>query len=244
MQGQVEVRRAGDRFVTRSGGVESRHSFSFGEHYDPDDVGHALLVAHNDDTLEPGAGYPTHPHRDLEIVTWVLHGGLRHEDTMGNSGVVVPRLAQRMSAGRGVQHSELNDARTGSRVRFVQMWVPPDQDGLEPSYAQHDVAADLAGGELVPVASGTTRYRDEAAVRIHNDAATLHVAQLAAGQRVEVPDAPYAHVFLARGDGMLEATGGLGEGDAVRVTGAGPLRFTAGGAGAELLVWEMHRTHR
>jgi quercetin 2,3-dioxygenase len=242
VQEQVQVRRARDRFVSRDQGVESRHSFSFGPHYDPGNVGHALLAAHNDDVLEAGSGYPTHPHRDLEIVTWVLDGGLRHEDTAGNAGVVVPGLAQRMSAGHGVLHSERNDAATGPRVRFVQMWVPPTEDGLEPSYAQYDVSAALRGGELVPVASGSARHRTQAAVRIHNEAATLHVARLPAGRPVTVPDAPYVHVFAARGAVRLESAGELGEGDAARLTGAGARLLTATDAGAEVLVWEMHRT--
>lgn len=241
-QGSVEVRRSGDRFVTRGDGLESRHSFSFGAHYDPGNVGHALLVAHNDDVLRPGAGYPTHPHRDLEIVTWVVEGGLRHADSRGNSGLVVPGLAQRLSAGQGVRHSEVNDTASGSRVRFVQMWVPPDESGLDPTYAQRDVSTDLVTDRLVPVASGATRHRPDTAVRIHNGAATLHAGRLSPGGRVTVPEAPYVHLFLARGAGDLESVGRLGEGDAVRLTGAGARRFTAAASGAELLAWEMHRT--
>ena len=150
----VEVRRPESRATTRADGLVSRHSFSFGPHYDPSDVGHAVLVAHNDDRVEAGAGYDTHPHRDLEIVTWVLDGGLRHEDSEGHGGVVVPGLLQRLSAGSGVRHAEHHDVASGPTVRFVQMWVLPDEPGLTPSYAQHDVGPLLAGGDLVPVASG------------------------------------------------------------------------------------------
>ncbi len=150
----TDVRRAADRFRTESDGIVSRHSFSFGAHYDPANVGHALLVAHNDDVVAPGSGYATHPHRDLEVVTWVLDGGLRHEDSRGNSGLVVPGLVQRLSAGSGVLHAERNDAATGTSVRFVQMWVRPDQPGGDPSYAQHDATTDLVGGGLVPLAGG------------------------------------------------------------------------------------------
>jgi hypothetical protein len=145
----LEVRRAADRFVTETAGIVSRHSFSFGAHYDPGNVGHALLVAHNDDVVAPGAGYDTHPHRDLEILTWVLDGGLRHEDSRGETGLVVPGLVQRLSAGDGVLHSERNDAATGASVRFVQMWLRPDEPGGEPSYAQHDAGPELSSGELV-----------------------------------------------------------------------------------------------
>jgi quercetin 2,3-dioxygenase len=241
----VEVRRAESRATTRADGLVSRHSFSFGPHYDPGDVGHAVLVAHNDDRVEAGAGYDTHPHRDLEIVTWVLDGGLRHEDSEGHGGVVVPGLLQRLSAGSGVRHAEHHDVASGPTVRFVQMWVLPDEPGLTPSYAQHDVGPLLAGGDLVPVASGRrgpgSGAGSDAAVPVHNRDATFHVARLAGGQAVELPDAPYLHVFVARGGADLEAAGPLAEGDAVRLTGAGGVRLTAAGPGCEVLVWEMHR---
>ena len=236
----VEVRRATSRPSTSADGLVSRHSFSFGPHYDPDNVGHAVLVAHNDDDIRSGAGYASHPHRDLEIVTWVLEGGLRHEDSEGHAGVVVPGLLQRLSAGSGVRHSEHHDLASGPGVHFVQMWVLPDEAGLTPSYAQHDVGPRLDGGDLVPVASGRPGLRADVAVPVHNRDATLHVARLADGASVELPDAPYLHVFVARGAAGLEAAGRLDEGDAVRLTGAGGVRLTAAGP-CEVLVWEMHR---
>jgi redox-sensitive bicupin YhaK (pirin superfamily) len=235
-----EGRRAADRPATRADGLVSRHSFSFGTHYDPANVGHGVLVAHNDDTVERGRGYDTHPHRDLEIVTWVLDGGLRHADADGLSdraGVVVPGLVQRLSAGSGVRHSEHHDPSSGPSVRFVQMWVLPDAPGGEPSYAQADVATALAGGALVPVASG----RGEAAVPIRNRDATLHVARLRAGTSVLLPDAPYVHLFVARGGADVEGAGRLDEADAARFTAEGQARVTAGSDGSEVAVWEMHR---
>src|SRR3954447_555726 len=126
----IEVRRSGDRFVTVAAGRTTRHSFSFDRHYDPANVELGFLVCHNDDLVAPGHGYPTHPHRDLEIVTWVLAGGLRHEDSTGEGGVVRPGLVQRLSAGRGVLHAEVTDG--PEPVRFVQMWVRPDEPGLVP----------------------------------------------------------------------------------------------------------------
>lgn len=236
----VEVRRAADRPRTSTPGLVSRHSFSFGSHYDPDDVGHGVLVAHNDDDIRAGAGYPTHPHRDLEIVTWVLEGGLRHEDSDGHAGLVVPGVLQRLSAGSGVRHSEHHDPASGPAVRFVQMWVLPDAPGLTPSYAQCDVGPLLDGGGLVPVASGRPGLRGEVPVGVHNRDATLHVARLATGGSVELPGAPYLHVFLASGSATLETAGPLDEGDAVRLAGAGGVRLTAT-APCEALVWEMHR---
>ena len=236
----VEVRRSGSRPTTTADGLVSRHSFSFGPHYDPVNVGHALLVAHNDDDLRAGAGYDTHPHRDLEIVTWVLEGGLRHQDSNGHTGVVVPGQLQRLSAGSGVRHSEHHDPGCGPAVRFVQMWVQPDEPGLVPSYAQHDVGPQLDAGALVPVASGRPALRDQVAVLVHNREVTLHVARLAGGASVGLPDAPYLHLFVARGAAELEVAGRLAEGDTVRLTAAGGARLAASPM-CELLVWEMHR---
>jgi redox-sensitive bicupin YhaK (pirin superfamily) len=239
---RVDVRRAADRFSTETEGIVSRHSFSFGTHYDPSNVGHALLVAHNDDVVAPGGGYGTHPHQDLEILTWVLDGGLRHEDSRGNTGLVVPGLAQRLSAGSGVLHSERNDAATGPSVRFVQMWVLPDEPGTEPGYAQRDVGTALDGHALVTVASGMPRHREVAAVPIGASGAALHVARLGAAGSVEVPDAPHVHLFVARGAADLEDAGRLEEGDAARLTAAGPRRLVAGPHGCEVLAWEMWAT--
>jgi redox-sensitive bicupin YhaK (pirin superfamily) len=231
----TDVRRAADRFRTVADGIESRHSFSFGTHYDPANIAHALLVAHNDDVVAPGSGYGTHPHRDLEIVTWVLDGGLRHEDSRGHSGLVVPGLVQRLSAGDGVLHAERNDAGTGPSVRFVQMWVRPDEPGGEPSYAQHDATADLADGGLVPLAG------DGSPVTLGARGATLSGARLATAGAVDLPDAPAVHLFVARGGAQLEGVGSLAEGDAVRLTDAGARRLVAGDAGAEILAWAMPR---
>lgn len=233
----TEVRRAADRFTTEAEGRTTRHSFSFDRHYDPGNVGHALLVAHNDDLLAPGHGYDLHPHRDTEIVTWVLEGSLVHQDSRGHAGVLGPGLAQAMSAGSGVLHSERNDAPGADRpTRFVQMWVRPDEPGLDPSYDQRDVTDALGSGDLVPLASG--RRGVAAAVRVHADAA-LHVARLSSGGSVLLPDAPHLHVFVAAGSVDLEGAGRLGPADAVRLTGAGGQRVTAA-ADAEVLVWEMH----
>ncbi|MBB5791628.1 pirin family protein [Jiangella mangrovi] len=233
----ADVRRAGDRFVTPGDGVVSRHSFSFGPHYDPGNVGFGLLVVANDDVASAGGGYATHPHRDVEIVTWVLAGALAHQDTAGHGGELVPGVAQRMSAGRGVRHSELA---AGAGARFVQMWLPPTTAGADPSYGQADVTADLAGGGLVPVVSGLRRHAHAVAVGLGQDAAALHVGRLRAGERVTLPSAPFVHVYVAAGAVDVETVGPLAEGEAVRFTDEGGRTVTAAAGGAELLVWEMH----
>jgi redox-sensitive bicupin YhaK (pirin superfamily) len=241
----VDVRRAADRFATRLDWLASAHSFSFGRHYDPRNTGHGLLLVNNDDVVTAGAGFETHPHRDMEIVTWVLEGSLVHQDSEGHSGVVYPGLAQRMSAGRGILHSEKNDAWRvdGSTprgpVHFVQMWVVPDERGTAPGYEQLELSdAHLRSG-LVPVASGMDRHDGETAIRIGQRDAALHATRLEAGDSVVLPEAPYLHVFVPRGTVELEGAGALAEGDAVRLTASGGQRLTATSA-AEVLVWEMH----
>jgi quercetin 2,3-dioxygenase len=238
MAGVIDVRRAAERFTTRAEGIVTRHSFSFGTHYDPGNVGFAVLVAHNDDVVAPGHGYGTHPHRDTEIVTWVLEGRLRHEDSQGNAGVIHPGLAQRMSAGRGVLHSERNDEPgAGVPTRFVQMWLRPDEPDLDPSYQQHDLSASLAPGTgLLPVASGIVGL--DAAVRVFTSGAALHVARLTAGEAVVLPDAPRLHLFVALGSVDLESAGRLGEGDAARIAVDGGPHLTAV-TSAEVLVWQL-----
>ena len=244
----VDIRRAADRDATRIDWLDSKHSFSFGRHYDPLNTHHGLLLVSNDDVVRPGAGFETHPHRDMEIVTWVLRGSLVHQDSTGHAGVIYPGLAQRMSAGTGILHSEKNDAyrldpdrAEQAPVRFVQMWVVPDADGVTPGYEQLEVADELLSGGLVPVASGLPKHDGAAAIRIANRYAGLYAARLRPGQSVQLPEAPYLHLFVAVGAVDLEGAGALTEGDAVRFTATGGQRVTAT-TDAELLVWEMHAT--
>lgn len=249
----IDVHRGGDRMKTRVAWLDSKHSFSFGEHYDPDNTHHGLLLVNNEDIVSPGRGFDTHPHRDMEIVTWVLSGSLVHQDSLGHSGVVYPGLAQRMSAGTGILHSEKNDSwrlaadrgGTGEHtepVHFVQMWVVPDEPGLTPGYQQLEIDEELAGGGLVTVASGLPRYRDRTAIAIASSHSALHAARMAVPGRVrsvELPEAPYLHLFVARGEVEMEGVGTLYEGDAVRLTRSGGQRIVAN-LPSEVLVWEMH----
>jgi redox-sensitive bicupin YhaK (pirin superfamily) len=246
MGAAIDIRRAADRAVTKIDWLDSKHSFSFGHNYDPDNTHHGLLLVNNDDIVKPGSGFETHPHRDMEIVTWVLRGSLVHQDSTGHSGIIYPGLAQRMSAGRGILHSEKNDSWTldGSQshtepVRFVQMWVVPDESGADPGYQQLEIDDELLSGGLITIASGMPEHRDAAAINIRNRYAALHGARLQAGDSVELPDAPYLHLFVPRGSVTLEDAGALQEGDAVRFTAAGGRRLTAT-APSEILVWEMH----
>jgi quercetin 2,3-dioxygenase len=253
---RVDVRHAGDRSATRLAWLDSKHSFSFGlRRSDPGNMHHGLLLVNNEDLVQPGAGFETHPHRDMEIVTWVLRGSLVHQDSTGHSGVVYPGLAQRMSAGTGILHSEKNDVRgaAGTQhtdlgetapgqtdpVHFIQMWVVPDEAGITPGYEQLEIDGELLSGGLITVASGMDRHRDVAAIRIKNRHAALHAARLQTGQHVLLPDAPYLHLFVTRGTVDLESAGPLSSGDAIRFTATGGQRVTAMEP-AEILAWEMH----
>ena len=255
----VDVRRAGTRARTRLDWLDSKHSFSFGRHYDPANTSFGLLLVNNDDVVAPGTGFETHPHRDTEIVTWVLDGALVHQDSEGHAGVIYPGLAQRMSAGTGILHSEKNDAwrllggtSHTDPVHFVQMWVVPDESDIDPGYEQLEVAGELLRGDLIPVASGMARHREVAAIRIGQRHAALHAARLDAGAAVTLPVAPYVHLFVARGAVELEGAGRLEAGDAARITGSAGQRVRGVGLGvgvglevglgvgvAEILVWEM-----
>lgn len=237
-QGRIDIRKADQRFLTRMGWLDSKHSFSFGPHYDPDNVGHGLLIVNNDDMVRPGTGFMTHPHQDMEIVTWVLDGELEHKDSEGNKGIIYPGLAQRMSAGTGIYHSEMNPS--GEKpVHFIQMWVPPDTERVKPGYEQLDVNRELEQGGLVPIASGKGHH---AAISICQKGAVLWGGRLKPGESVTIPQAPYAHLYVAGGAVELEGAGVLKAGDAARLTAAGPLRMTADAAsGAQVLIWESDR---
>ncbi|MGE0878558.1 MAG: pirin family protein [Acidimicrobiia bacterium] len=231
----ITVHRAATRPHTNVGWLDSRHSFSFGHHYDPANTHHGLLLVSNDDKVRAGSGFSTHPHRDMEIVTWVLEGELEHKDSEGNHGVIYPGLAQRMSAGTGIFHSEMNPSKTVD-VHFLQMWVLPDTEGTKPGYQQLDIGTELAKGGLVPVASGKGH---DAAISIGQRSAVLWAGKLQPGETVTVPDAPFVHVFVARGDAELEGAGALYEGDAVRLTAAAGRKLTADAStGAHVVIWE------
>jgi quercetin 2,3-dioxygenase len=174
----------------------------------------------------------------------VLNGSLVHQDSEGHSGVIYPNLAQRMTAGTGIRHSEKNDRAVGNpdvgqQLDLVQMWVVPDEAEVAPGYEQLELDPSGLQGQLAVVASGMARHRDQAAIRIRNRYAALHVARLQPGESVAVPDAPFVHVYVTRGQTHLEAEGLLGTGDAARLTAAGERRLGAAEP-SEVLIWEMH----
>ncbi|WP_059013514.1 pirin family protein [Streptomyces specialis] len=218
----LQVLRSGERF--RGGdpavGIDTRHAFSFGGFYDPDNVRFGPLTACNEERLAPGAGFPPHPHRDVEIVSWVVEGELTHEDALGRITVIAPGDVQRMTAGSGIRHAERNAG--PAPLRFVQMWLVPDRPGGAPEY---EVVRGIADG--TPYALPRT-------------AAVLHVRRLADGERTAVPAAPRVFAHVVRGAVTL-AGEPLGEGDSARLTDAGEAEVRAAGGPAELLLWELGR---
>ena len=246
MSSVIDVRRACERFHTRTGWLDSHHSFSFGHHRDPANTHFGLLLVSNDDVVAPGTGFETHPHRDMDIVTWVLDGALVHQDSTGHNGLIHPGLAQRMSAGTGILHSEKNDSWTltgepehRTPVHFVQMWVIPDEAGITPGYEQLDIGDELDRGGWTTLASGMPGHAGRRAIGIRQKHAALHVARIRPGETLQIATAPFVHLFVARGGVELESAGALATGDTARVTGSEGQRVTAGPDGAEVLMWEM-----
>ena len=232
----IEIRRSDTRVPTQLDWLDARGSFPMGHHpRDPENTHFGLLYVHQEDRIAPHAGFPTHPHREVEVVTWILEGALEHRDNTGGHGVIRPGQAQHMSTGTGVQHSEMNSFDEPAHV--VQMWVAPDQHGGEPYYANIDVAAALSAGGLVVIASGRL---DDPPARLRQNGATLWAGRLADANSIELPDAPFVHLFVTRGAVTLATDNTLEQGDAARLRSAGPLTVTGSDDEAEILVWEMH----
>ncbi|MFC7308585.1 pirin family protein [Streptomyces monticola] len=216
----MDVRRADERYRggDAAAGIESRHAFSFGPHYDPGNLRFGAIIACNEERLAPGAGFDEHPHSHTEIVTWVVQGELTHRDSTGHESVVRPGDVQRLSAGGGVRHVERNAGQ--DPLTFVQMWLAPLEPGGDPSY------------EVVHGIADSTPYAVPAA------GAMLHVRRLGPGERTAVPDAPFVYVHVVRGEvrlGDVELT----TGDSARISAEEGLELTAAST-AELLLWEMN----
>ena len=187
----LTIRKASDRGHAALGWLDSRHTFSFGEYYDPRHMGFRALRVINEDIVHGGGGFATHPHRDMEIVTYVLSGALAHEDSMGNGSTIRPNDVQRMSAGTGVTHSEHN-ASPSEAVHFLQIWILPVATGTTPSYEQRAFPIEEKRGRLRLVGAADGR---DGAVTIHQDVA-LYATVLAAGERVSHALAPDRHAWV------------------------------------------------
>jgi quercetin 2,3-dioxygenase len=226
------IQRANDRASFDFGWLKTHHSFSFAEYFDPKNTNWGALRVFNDDTVEPGKGFGTHPHRDMEIVTYVLRGELEHRDSLGHQGVVAPGGVQYVNAGSGVRHSEFNHSQT-SDVHFVQMWVLPRRAGGPPGYGQHSFGEEERRNRWLVVASGEVAI--DAPVTLGQDA-TLRVARLEEAELAYRFD-PARYGFLFVADGEVTANGErLGTGDAVRTYGITDLSIAGSG---ELVLWDV-----
>ncbi len=225
------IQRSKDRAYFDHGWLKTYHSFSFADYFDPENVQWGALRVFNDDTVIGGAGFPPHPHRDMDIVTYVLEGRLAHRDSMGNHGIVGPGGVQFMSAGTGVRHSEYNDDHD-AELHFVQMWVLPGALGQTPSYGQMDFTVEDRRNRWLRMVSGRNGVRTP--IRITQDA-TLSVSRLVQSRVVYDFD-PKRYGFLFVADGAVEANGEqLQKGDAVRLYDVA--RVDVNGSG-ELVLWD------
>jgi quercetin 2,3-dioxygenase len=210
----MRIIRAKDRFHLESDWLSAYWLFSFDRYYDPNNVTFGPLRVFNHDTVAGGGGFPTHPHREMEIVTYVLEGALRHKDSTGGAGLIRAGEVQRMTAGTGVAHSEFNPSEE-EPTKLLQMWVLPERAGLTPSYEQRRFTPEQRAGALLPIASGQDA---PGAVKIHQDA-TFYVSRLRSGDRVayELKPGRRAFFYVIEGEVTLNEER-LSEGDQARVT--------------------------
>ncbi|MDN3577398.1 pirin family protein [Chitinimonas viridis] len=230
----LTLRRSADRGYADHGWLKSFHSFSFAEYYDPKHMGFGPLRVINEDRVAPGAGFGTHGHRDMEIISYVLEGGLEHRDSMGNGSVIRPGDVQRMSAGKGVMHSEYNGSVDHS-VHFLQIWIMPSATGIAPGYEEKHFDAAQKRGRLCLIASPDAA---EGSVSVHQDA-RLYAGLFDAEEQgaLTIDPGRLAYVHLARGS--LQVNGqALEAGDALLLHGE-PLVTLAQGRDAEVLVFDM-----
>jgi len=231
----LRVRPAAERGTAEFGWLSSRHSFSFGHYYDPEHMGFRSLRVLNDDRVQPGQGFGTHPHRDMEIISVVVEGALEHKDSLGTGSVIRPGDVQRMTAGTGVRHSEFNPS-PGEDVRFLQIWIEPEREGLEPSYEQRAFPFDELRNAWRLVASHDGR---DGSLKVHQDA-SLYRAQLTQGSVVEHPIAAGRAGWIQVIEGEVEVNGHhLHEGDGAAIESTGSLVVTGAGDRSDVLLFDL-----
>jgi len=230
----LTIRRSAERGAADHGWLQSRHSFSFADYYDPHNTGFSALRVINEDRIAPGSGFGSHGHRDMEIISYVLAGELAHKDSMGNGSTIVPGDVQRMSAGKGVLHSEFNQAKDGV-THFLQIWIEPNVKGIAPSYEEkHFALADKRGGwRQIASPDGA-----EGSVLIHQDA-RVYVSALAPGDAALHALAPgrMAYLHVIRGAAAVNGNA-LATGDAARVVDEAALQVAAT-QDSELLLFDL-----
>jgi redox-sensitive bicupin YhaK (pirin superfamily) len=230
----IQVRKAQERGSTRLPWLDSRHTFSFGDYYDPAEAGFSVLRVINDDRVAPGGGFPSHGHRDMEIVTYVLEGALEHRDSIGNHSVIPAGDVQRMTAGTGIVHSEFNHSQS-QQVHFLQIWIMPAQAGLAPGYEQKTLERSPERGRLRLVVSGQPQ---DGALKIHQDA-RLYIGALDPGQSINarIDGGRRAYLQVARGTISVDGIN-LSEGDGARISDETGFAIK-GATAAEVLLFDL-----
>jgi redox-sensitive bicupin YhaK (pirin superfamily) len=231
----ITVRPSQERGIANFGWLDSRHTFSFGHYHDPDHMGFGPLRVINEDRVTPAAGFDTHGHRDMEIISYVLEGALEHRDSLGTGSVIRPGDVQIMSAGTGIRHSEFNHSKVDP-VHFLQIWVLPDRAGLQPRYDQKTFAADTRRGRLCLVASPDGA---EGSVVVHQDV-RLYTAVLDADGRIGHALRPGRRAWLQVARGTVEIDGEtLHAGDGAAITDVADVAITAAAADTEVLLFDL-----
>ncbi len=232
---EIRIRPAAERGVAEFGWLSSRHSFSFGQYYDPAHMGFGSLRVINDDRVQPGQGFGTHPHRDMEILSIVVAGALEHKDSLGTGSVIRPGEVQRMTAGTGVRHSEFNPS-PDDEAHFLQIWIEPRQTGLPPSYEQRAFAFDEMRNRWRLVASPDGK---DGSLTVHQDVALLR-SQLTRGARIDYPVKPGRQAWIQVIEGAVEINGArLEEGDGAAVASDGEVVVTGAGDWSDVLLFDL-----
>jgi redox-sensitive bicupin YhaK (pirin superfamily) len=228
-------RPAAERGAADHGWLQTRHSFSFAGYYDPRHMGFRSLRVINDDRVQPGQGFGTHPHRDMEIVTVVVEGALEHRDSMGNGSVIRPGEVQRMTAGTGVTHSEFNPS-AHDELRLLQIWIEPERVGLEPGYEQRAFPFEEHRNRWTLIASRSGR---SGSLTIHQDA-EIHRSSIDGGHELELEVAPDRHLWIQVIAGEVEANGHvLSEGDGASLSGVELLSLTGLSPSSDVLLFDL-----
>jgi len=231
----IAVRPTDARGTANFGWLDSKHTFSFGQYYDPEQMGFGNLRVINEDRVQPGQGFATHSHRDMEIISYVLEGALEHKDSIGNGSVIRPGDVQRMSAGTGIAHSEFNASDT-EPVHFLQIWIIPDQVGIEPSYEQKHFPLSQKQSNLKLVASPDGK---ENSVKIHQDA-YLYVAVLNEENRANHPTNNNRSIWIQIARGSVEVNGQtLQAGDGAGITEETDIELIATSDNTEILLFDL-----
>ncbi|HXB19839.1 MAG TPA: pirin family protein [Candidatus Solibacter sp.] len=231
----IYVRKAAERGHINHGWLDTHHTFSFGDYHDPKHMGFRSLRVINEDWVQAGHGFPTHPHRDMEIITYVLEGSLEHKDSMGTGSVIRPGEVQKMSAGTGVRHSEFNHSKSEA-VHLLQIWIVPEKSGIKPNYEQKVIPAEEKKGKLRLVASRDGR---DNSVKVYQDA-ELYATELAASQTINYQPGAGRHSWIQVARGKVTVNGkDLEAGDGAAIAQEPKVQIVGGADQSELLLFDL-----